>query len=64
MRFRRATLLAMTLLFLLGLAIGVGSAIPGPADFSLGGWLTGAVLIGFGFVGRAKVVREEMSGSS
>ncbi len=38
---------------------GAGLALYGPELFSLGGWLTGVVLIGFAFAGRAVVLREE-----
>jgi hypothetical protein len=38
---------------------GAGLALYGPPIFSLGGWLTGAVLIGFAFAGRHVVLREE-----
>lgn len=38
---------------------GVGLALYGPPIFSLGGWLTGLVLIGFAFAGRYVILREE-----
>ncbi len=38
---------------------GAGLALYGPPVFSLGGWLTGAVLIGFAFAGRKFVLKEE-----
>lgn len=38
---------------------GVGLGMYGPDIFSLGGWLTGVVLILFAFAGRAVVLREE-----
>jgi hypothetical protein len=38
---------------------GAGLALYGPPIFSLGGWLTGLVLIGFAFAGRNFVVKEE-----
>jgi len=38
---------------------GAGLALYGPPIFSLGAWLTGAVLIGFAFAGRHVVLREE-----
>ena len=38
---------------------GTGLALYGPDMFSLGGWLTGVVLILFAFAGRAAVLREE-----
>ena len=40
-------------------ASGAGLALYGPELFSLGGWFTGVVLIGFAFAGRAVVLREE-----
>jgi hypothetical protein len=40
-------------------AAGAGLALYGPPIFSLGGWLTGAVLIAFAFAGRHVVLREE-----
>ena len=45
------------LLILGGTAIG----LYGPPVFSLGGWLTGLLLIIFAFIGRAIVLREEQS---
>ncbi len=41
--------------------LGAGLALYGPAVFGLGGWLTGLILIAFGFAGRAIVLREESS---
>jgi hypothetical protein len=41
---------------------GAGLALYGPPIFSLGGWLTGALLIAFAFAGRAAVLREERTG--
>lgn len=38
---------------------GVGLGLYGPDIFSLGGWLTGVVLILFAFAGRTVVLREE-----
>lgn len=38
---------------------GVGLALYGPPVFSLGGWLTGLLLIIFAFLGRSIVLREE-----
>lgn len=38
---------------------GAGLALYGPPLFSLGGWLTGALLIGFAFAGRHFVLQEE-----
>lgn len=38
---------------------GAGLALYGPPIFSLGGWLTGVVLIGFAFAGRQFVLKEE-----
>jgi hypothetical protein len=38
---------------------GAGLAMYGPAVFSLGGWVGGAILIAFAFAGRAVVLREE-----
>ncbi len=45
---------------LAGLLVGVGAglAMYGPAIFSLGGWITGALLIAFAFAGRAVVLKE------
>ena len=40
---------------------GAGLALYGPAVFSLGGWLTGALLILFAFFGRWVVRREEQN---
>jgi hypothetical protein len=40
-------------------AAGAGLALYGPPIFSLGGWLTGLVLIGFAFAGRHVVLKEE-----
>ncbi len=38
---------------------GAGLALYGPPIFSLGGWLTGVLLMAFAFAGRAAVLREE-----
>jgi hypothetical protein len=38
---------------------GAGLAIYGPPIFSLGGWLTGVILVVAAFAGRAVVLREE-----
>lgn len=38
---------------------GTGLALYGPAVFSLGGWITGCVLILFAFIGRGIVLKEE-----
>lgn len=38
---------------------GAGLALYGPPIFSLGGWLTGALLVVSAFAGRASVLREE-----
>ena len=46
----------LALLLILG---GTGLALYGPPIFSLGGWLTGFVLIIFAFVGRSIVLKEE-----
>ncbi len=43
---------------------GAGLALYGPASFSLGGWLTGVILIAFAFAGRAAVLREESRAGS
>ena len=40
-------------------AAGAGLALYGPPIFSLGGWLTGILLIGFAFAGRHVVLKEE-----
>lgn len=40
---------------------GAGLALYGPPVFSLGGWLTGLILIMFAFIGRSIVLREEKS---
>lgn len=40
-------------------AAGAGLALYGPSIFSLGGWLTGIILIVFAFAGRQFVLREE-----
>ncbi len=40
-------------------SLGVGLALYGPAIFSLGGWLTGVILIVFAFLGRLSVIKEE-----
>ncbi|MBV1757174.1 MAG: hypothetical protein KMY55_04940 [Dethiosulfatibacter sp.] len=41
--------------------IGTGLAMYGPPIFSLGGWLTGIILIIFAFLGRSVVLKEEKS---
>ncbi len=41
--------------------IGTGLAMYGPPIFSLGGWLTGVILIIFAFLGRSVVIEEENS---
>ena len=41
---------------------GAGLALYGPPIFSLGGWITGFVLIGFAFLGRQFVLKEEQTG--
>ena len=41
--------------------VGAGLALYGPPVFALGGWLGGALMILFGFVGRQLVLREEAS---
>ncbi|MBU7008801.1 DUF7010 family protein [Phosphitispora fastidiosa] len=38
---------------------GTGLALYGPPVFSLGGWLTGLILIVFAFLGRLIVLKEE-----
>jgi hypothetical protein len=38
---------------------GLGLALYGPVIFSLGGWLTGLLLILFAIIGRRKVITEE-----
>lgn len=38
---------------------GTGLALYGPQIFSLGGWLTGLLLVVFAFIGRFKVLKEE-----
>ncbi len=38
---------------------GAGLALYGPPVFSLGGWLTGILLIAFAFAGRQVVLNEE-----
>lgn len=38
---------------------GTYFAVYGPQLFSLGGWFTGVVLIGFAFLGKYKVLKEE-----
>ncbi len=43
---------------------GAGLAMYGPEVFSLGGWLTGVILITFAFAGRAVVLREESHANS
>ena len=39
--------------------MGTGLALYGPPVFSLGGWLTGGILIAFAFLGRFFVIKEE-----
>ncbi len=39
--------------------IGAGLALYGPEVFSLGGWITSALLIIFAFIGRHMVLKEE-----
>ena len=39
--------------------VGAGLALYGPAIFSLGGWLTAAILILFAFIGRRMILQEE-----
>ena len=59
------TLYGMKLFGLLaGLLVvaGAGLALYGPPVFSLGGWLTGILLIGFAFAGRHFVLKEESRG--
>ncbi|RRR69496.1 MAG: hypothetical protein EI684_15485 [Candidatus Viridilinea halotolerans] len=41
---------------------GAGLGLYGPPLFSLGGWVTGAVLLGFAFLGRHFVLQEERQG--
>jgi hypothetical protein len=41
------------------IAGGAGLALYGPDIFSLGGWITAVVFIGFAFAGRSIVLREE-----
>ncbi|HRJ43689.1 MAG: hypothetical protein KJZ86_27035 [Caldilineaceae bacterium] len=56
------TLYGMRLFALLaGLLVvaGAGIALYGPPVFSLGGWVTGTILLLFAFVGRQLVLREE-----
>lgn len=55
------TLYGMKLYALLSAVLvlgGAGLALAGPAAFSLGGWLTAAILILFAFLGRRSVLRE------
>ena len=40
---------------------GAGLGLYGPSIFSLGGWISGVVLIVFAFLGRATVLKEEAS---
>lgn len=57
------TLYGMKLFALLaGLLVvaGAGIALYGPPVFSLGGWVTGTILLLFAFVGRQRVLREEV----
>lgn len=46
----------LAVLLILG---GTGLALFGPQLFSLGGWLTGTLLIAFAFIGRSVVRKEE-----
>ena len=39
--------------------VGAGLALYGPSVFSLGGWITGVLLIAFAFIGRYLVLQEE-----
>lgn len=50
--------------FLAGILViaGAGLALYGPPIFSLGGWLTGGVLLAFAFAGRQIVLQEEKQG--
>lgn len=41
------------------ISIGIALALYGPPIFSLGGWLTGLILIIFAFMGKSIVIREE-----
>ena len=41
---------------------GAGLGLYGPAIFSLGGWISGVLLIVFAFLGRAMVLKEEKQG--
>jgi hypothetical protein len=49
--------------FLAGLLVvlGAGLALYGPESFTLGGWLTGGILIIFAFIGRKIVLSEEIN---
>jgi hypothetical protein len=47
------------ILAVLFISSGVGLALYGPATFSLGGWLTGVILIVFAFLGKLSVIKEE-----
>ena len=38
---------------------GVGLGLYGPEMFSLGGWLSAVVFVGFAFVGRSAILKEE-----
>lgn len=44
------------------ITVGTGLALYGPQIFSLGGWICGFVLIGFAFLGRQFVLKEEQTG--
>lgn len=44
--------------------LGASLALYGPELFSLGGWLTGAILIIFAFIGRTVVLHEESGAGS
>lgn len=51
--------------FLAGILViaGAGLALYGPPIFSLGGWLTGVVLLAFAIAGRQIVLQEEKQGN-
>lgn len=56
------TLYGMRMFGILAALLVIGGtflALYGPAIFSLGGWITAALLIVFAFIGRAMVLREE-----
>lgn len=59
------TLYGMKFFAVLAALLVVGGAflaVYGPAVFSLGGWLTGGILILFAFLGRSSVLKEEQPG--